>query len=185
VDPRVFKERVAGFLSVGGAATADWTSMTLPLLYFFTFTMDMSVVDMYQALAAAQPGQIALNDDAVARAGKLGRNVAQAMGKKKSEIEYMGDDPGTCPVCHCNLMVVGSEPYIECAICGIKGGVELVDGKIKVTFSEKEQAVSHLTREGMLKHFFEIGDVQAAFDKGKEELPAKLEKYKAYKPAWK
>ncbi len=185
VDERVFKPRVGGFLSVGGAPHADWVSLGLPLMHSFTFPMEIQIVDMYQVNAAAIPGQVALDDNAIARARKLGANVARFMGKPKEEIEYMGDDPGTCPVCHCNAMIVGKESPVECAICGIKGDLKEKDGKITITFSEEQKAISRLTIAGKQRHFFEIGDVQKEFDRRKAEVPARMEKYKAYKPVWK
>jgi multimeric flavodoxin WrbA len=184
-DPRVFKHRVGGFLSVGGAPHFDWHSLALPLMHTFTFPMEIKIVDMYGVKAAAIPGQVTFNDAALARARKLGVNVANAMGKPKESLKYMGDDPGTCPVCHCNAMLVGKESKVECAICGIKGELREKVGKITVTFSDEQQAISRLTLAGKTRHFYEIADVQREFDSRKAELPAKLEKYKDYKPAWK
>ena len=184
-DPRIFKSRVAGFLSVGGAPHYDWSSLALPLMHTFTSPMEIKVVDMHQVMGAAIPGQVTFNSAAIARARKLGQNVAGAMGKPREQVKYMGDDPGTCPVCHCNAMLVGRESMVECAICGIKGELKQKDGKITVTFSEEQQAISRLTLAGKTRHFYEIADVQMKFDSQKSELPAKLEKYKAYKPAWK
>jgi multimeric flavodoxin WrbA len=185
VDPRIFKPRVGGFLSVGGAPHSDWVSLALPLMHSFTFPMEIKIVDMYQVTAAAIPGQVALNDGAITRARKLGQHVARAMGKPTEQVEYMGDDPGTCPVCHCNAMIVGRESLVECAICGIKGELKQEEDTITVTFSEEQQAISRLTLAGKRRHFFEIGDVQREFDSRKAELPPRLEKYKNYKPAWK
>ena len=185
VDQRIFKPRVGGFLSVGGAPNFDWHSLALPLMHTFTFPMEIKIVDMYGVKAAAIPGQVALNDEAIARAGKLGQHVAGAMGKPEEQIRYMGDDTGTCPVCHCNAMIIGKESIVECAICGIKGELKEREGAITVTFSEEQQAISRLTLAGKARHFYEIADVQREFDTRKAELPPKLEKYKAYKPQWK
>lgn len=184
-DERVFKPRVGGFLSVGGAPNWDWHSLALPLMHSFTFPMEIKIVDMYGVKATAIPGQITLNDAALTRARKLGQNVANAIGKPKEDIKYMGDEPGTCPVCHCNAMIVGHESMIECAICGIKGELREKDGRITVTFSEEQQALSRLTIAGKARHFYEIADVQREFDNHKDQVPPKLEKYKGYKPVWK
>ena len=98
------------------------------------------------------------------------------MGKPQDQLKYMGDDPGTCPVCHCNAMLVGRESMVECAICGIKGELKQKGGKISVTFSKEQQAISRLTLEGKRLHFYEIADVQMGFDSRKHELPARLER---------
>lgn len=183
-DPRIFKPRVGGFLSVGGAPHSDWHSLALPLMHSFTFPMEIKIVDMYRVKGAAIPGQVLLNDEAIARARKLGQNVAGAMGKPQDQVKYMGDDPGTCPVCHCNAMLVGKDSTVECAICGIKGELKEKDGKISITFSEEQQALSRLTLAGKARHFYEIADVQREFDNRKAEVPPKLAKYKEYKPVW-
>ena len=75
-------------------------------MHSFTSPMEIKIVDMYQVKAVAIPGQVLLNDVAIARARKLGQNVAGAMGKRKHQVKYMADNPGMCPVCHCNVMLV-------------------------------------------------------------------------------
>jgi hypothetical protein len=97
----------------------------------------------------------------------------------------MGNEPGTYPVCRCNAMIVGRESRVECAICGIKGELKEKNGKITVTFSEEQKAISWLTLAGKIRHFYEIAGVQREFDSRKAELPPKLKKYKSYKPKWK
>jgi multimeric flavodoxin WrbA len=184
VDERIFKPRVGGFLSVGGAPHADWVSLGLPLLHSFTFPMEIKIVDMQQVCAAAIPGQVTLDDKAIGRARQLGQNVAGSMGKPQDELKYLGDKPGTCPVCHCDVMLVGSTSVIECAVCGIQGVLEERNGKVSVTFSPEQQAISRLTLAGKRRHFFEIGDVQQEFDRRKAELPARMGKYAAYNPSW-
>lgn len=184
VDQRIFKPRVGGFLSVGGAPHRDWVSMALPLMHSFTFPMEIQIVDMYQASAAAIQGQVTLNDDAVARARALGMNVAKSMGKAKDELEFFGDEPGTCPSCHCSAMIVGRDATVECAICGITGQLRENNGQVTITFSEEQQAISRLTLEGKRRHFFEIMEVQGQFDQHKAEVKERMRKYRDYQPAW-
>jgi hypothetical protein len=97
----------------------------------------------------------------------------------------MGDEPGTCPICHCNAMIVGRESPVECAICGIKGELKEKNGKIMITFSEEQKDIYRLTLAGKIRHLYEIADVQRKFDSRKAELPPKFKKYKSYKPKWK
>jgi len=184
VDPRIFKPRVGGFLAVGGAPHRDWVSLGLPLMHSFTFPMEIKIVDMHQVNAAAIPGQVALDDAALARARQLGLNVASAMGQPQDQLTWKGDEEGTCPVCHCDIMVVGKTSQIECAVCGIQGELKEKDGKVAVTFSPEQQAISRLTLAGKQRHFFEIGDVQREFDGRKGEMPARMAKYGPYKPTW-
>jgi multimeric flavodoxin WrbA len=185
IDERYFKSRVAGFMAVGGSPVSNWVPLALPMLHLLTFPMDIKVVDQLQVLGALLPGQVLLNDKAVSRARELGRHVAEEMEKPKENVKWRGEEnEGTCPVCHSNLMVVGKESPVECAVCGIKGWLKEDNGKISVTFPMEEQAVSRLTIDGKSKHYFEIVDLLREFDrvKGKEIINQKIGKYLNYKP---
>jgi multimeric flavodoxin WrbA len=182
-DERSFKGRVAGFISVGGAVTPHWLSLGLPLMNLFTFPSHIRVVDQMQVLGVSRWGHVVLNDEAMTRSRKLGRHVAEAMGRPSPEVRWMGDDPGTCPVCHSNLMTVPSRNPVECAICGIKGEINVEGGKISVTFSEEEQKKARLTVAGKLEHYLEIRDnfKIAAARTDLDQIPERLKKYKGYR----
>jgi multimeric flavodoxin WrbA len=182
-DQRAFKPRVAGFISVGGAATAHWLSMGLPLMNLFTFSSDISVVDQMQVMAVTRYGHVVMHDQALERARKLGRNVAAFMGKQKNEVQWLGDEPGTCPVCHSNLLTVGSKNPVECPICGIKGTLKMEGDRITVTFTEEEKKNSRLGLPQKAEHFFEVGQNYGMFMQrtDKDEIPKRLAKYEGYK----
>ena len=182
-DERSFKGRVAGFISVGGAVTPHWLSLGLPLMNLFTFPSHIRVVDQMQVLGVSRWGHVVLNDEAMARAGKLGHNVAKAMGKQNSEVKWMGDEPGTCPVCHSNLLTVPRKNPVECAICGIRGEIKVEGDDISVTFSEEEQKRARLTVAGKLEHYLEIRDNFriAAARKDLNQIPERLKKYEGYR----
>jgi multimeric flavodoxin WrbA len=182
-DDRSFKDRVAGFISVGGAVTPHWLSLGLPLMNLFTFPSHIQVVDQMQVLGVSRWGHVVLNDEAMARARKLGQNVAKVMGKSEKEVRWMGDEPGTCPVCHSNLMTVSGKNPIECAICGIKGEINVEGDDIFVNFSEEEQKKARLTVAGKLEHYLEIRDNfrLAAARKDLDQIPERLKKYEGYK----
>jgi uncharacterized Zn finger protein (UPF0148 family) len=148
----------------------------------FTFPSHIQVVDQMQVLGVSRWGHVVLNDEAMARAGPLGRHVAAAMGKPESELTWMGDEPGTCPVCHSNLLTVTKENPVECAICGIKGEINVEGDKITVTFSEEEQKRARLTIAGKLEHYLEIRDNFriAAARKDLDQIPERLKKYEGY-----
>jgi uncharacterized Zn finger protein (UPF0148 family) len=124
-----------------------------------------------------------LNEEAMARARKLGRNVAQAMGKSEKEKSWMGDEPGTCPVCHSSLMTVTKKNPIECAICGIQGEIKVESDEITVTFREEEQKRARLTIAGKMEHYHEIRDNFriAAARKDLDLIPERLKKYEGYR----
>jgi len=182
-DKRFRKDRVSGFISVGGAVTPHWLSLGLPLMNLFTFPSHIQVVDQMQVLGVSRWGHVVLNDEAMARARKLGYNVAQAMGKSEKEVRWMGDEPGTCPVCHSNLLTVPKKNPVECAICGIRGEIKVEGDDISVTFSEEEQKRARLTVAGKLEHYVEIRDnfKIAAARKDLDQIPARLKKYEGYR----
>ena len=181
IDPRFFKQRVSGFIAVGGAPTPDWLSLALPLMNTFTFPMQIEVVDQMQIMGTPLPGQVARNEEALERARRLGRNVAEAMGKPADQIEWKGDDPGTCPVCHSNVMLVGKRSPVECAICGIKGDLKENNGEIMVTFSEEQKSIARLTLQGKKMHFDDVVRTVGANIQFMGEVQAKLKKYTALK----
>ncbi len=182
-DERSFKRRVAGFISMGGAATPHWLSLGLPLMNLFTFSSQIAVVDQMQVIAAGQYRNIVLNDEALARARLLGRHVAEAMLDSAEEVKWMGDEMGTCPVCHSNLLTVKQKNPVECPICGIEGELSMAGDEIKVTFSESEKQRSRLTLAGKLEHWNELLDNLDIMLKRPESstIPQKLEKYKGYR----
>jgi len=185
IDPRFFKQRVSGFIAVGGAPTLDWLSLALPLMNTFTFPMQIEVVDQMQLMATPLPAQVVRNEDALERARVLGRNVAEAMGKPADQLEWKGDEPGTCPMCHSNVMLVGKTSTVECAICGIKGDLKEKNGEITVTFSEEQKAISRMTLEGKRIHFDDVVETVGKNIPFMGEVQAKLKKYtsmKAVKP---
>jgi multimeric flavodoxin WrbA len=121
VDARVLKPRVGGFIAVGGALTSQWKTLALPLLHTATFSMQIAVVDQVLFEGAGTPRSIVLDDAAIARAARLGRNVAQQIGTRFEDARYLGE-PGLCPVCHLNVVVLRGT-NVECATCGARGQI--------------------------------------------------------------
>jgi len=181
IDPRYFKERVSGFIAVGGAPTPDWLSLALPLMNLFTFPMQIEVIDQMQVMASPLPAQVVLNEEALGRARRLGKNVAEAMGKPREQLEWKGDDPGTCPVCHSNVMIVGKRSPVECAICGIKGELVENNGEITVTFSEEQKSIARLTIEGKKMHFDDVVETVGKNMPFMGEVQSRLKKYLSIK----
>ena len=181
IDDRIFKKRVGAFISVGGATTAHWVSLGLPLLHTLTFSMGIEIIDQFQALGIAEDGSVVLEKKILARARKLGRRIAEAMDKPTEQLKYMGEEPATCPVCHTNLMIVGKNSPVECAVCGIAGDIKVDNGKISVVFPKSERDKSRYTDEGKRIHHFETWDVLKKLEPRMHEIPVKLGKYKSYK----
>jgi hypothetical protein len=163
-----------------------------------TFSIQLEVIDQMMVMGTnIIEGQVLLNDAAMERAHKLGRNVGAVMGKSTAEMKWQGDEPGTCPVCHGNEITITGKNPVQCPICGIYGELQVVNGEIKITFSEEEKKRSRLTIAGKMEHWNEYhpADPEKAWalqqtstmppSKAKElraEIKQKMAKYKADKP---
>jgi multimeric flavodoxin WrbA len=159
-DERSFKNRVAGLIVTGGATTPHWVGLGLPLMYLMCFSRHIKPIDNMVVFPGKYPslhaGHLTLNKEVLGRARQMGRAVAAAMEKPADEAKWVGDEPGTCPICHQNLLTVIKKNFVECPICGIRGELKLVNGNIKVTFSEEEKAHSRLHIQGLKDHWDEL-----------------------------
>jgi Multimeric flavodoxin WrbA len=185
IDERVFKPRFCAFITVGGATTQNWLSLGMPLMNLFAISQHLKVVDQMEARGMLQYGTVFGHEQYLDRATKLGENIADCLGKTRESVQWMGDEVGTCPVCHSNLLTVGSQNPVECPICGIYGTIDVKDGKISVVFSEAEQKRSRLNYEGKLEHYTEIikrpPEILKEWETGVKKAESMQEKYKGYK----
>lgn len=184
VDPRNFKNRFAGLISVGGAVTQNWVSFGLPTMHLACFSSHIKVVDQMDVYDMGRTGSVLLNQDLMDRAGKLGQNLVSVAGKDREQVSWMGDHQGTCPVCHCDLLTMNGTTTVQCPVCGIYGTLSIDEGKVSVAFSEAEQMRSRLNYDGKHEHWAEImsmgpvaGPKLAA---ASEELEIKLKRYEGY-----
>lgn len=158
-DPRSFKKRVAGLVSVGGAMTKNWLAFMLPVMYEFTMSMGIDVIDMNEYHGAMACEHVLGNDVQMARMKKMGQNIVKALAADTEEerTRWRGEEEGVCPVCHCDMLTVNKDRGgVECPVCGIRGELTLKNGKIDVSFSEEEQQRSRLRWNGKLEHSTEI-----------------------------
>jgi multimeric flavodoxin WrbA len=176
IDERVLKPRVAGFIAVGGSLTPQWKTLTLPILHTMTFSMHIAVVDQVQFEGAGTPQSIVLDDAALARAAQLGRNVAEQIGRSFEAAEYRGDEPGLCPMCHLDVVVMRGRD-VECATCGARGSLAIEDGEISVRFSDKGKKTSVISMHEKREHFFEIQDTAKRHAELREEIESRAGAY--------
>jgi len=181
INERVFKPRVGALIGVGGASSYEWVHLTLPLLHNVMLPLQVAVVDHLQVRKASFPGTVLLQDGVMKRVRKLGRNVAEALGTPFDDIKWKGDEPGSCPVCHSELFIVGRKMPVMCAICGIYGTLKVDGDKVTVHFTKEEQKKSRVAIEGKRLHQVEILAVSKELFPRINEIPTKLEKYKSYK----
>lgn len=182
-DKRIFKQRVAGFISVGGTTNDDYATMGLSLMPMITHSMQTEVVDQMMCLDTDQVGKVFKHPDKIKRARQLGENVAKSCGLPREELKWLGDEEGTCPCCHNNLFNLDNgDNKVTCCTCAIDGKLEIVDGKMKVTFTEEAIARPRKSDIEMASHSAEIKEQMADWHAIKDDLIPLMAKYREYKP---
>lgn len=184
LDPRYFKDRYVGYISVGGAQTHNWVALGLPMLDLFSFSFCMKCVGHVDAYDQGRTGHPLFDKDLMEKCNNLGRAVAESLGKPYDEVNTWVGDDGVCPVCHNSLMSINGTTKVECPVCGIWGTLSVDGDKVKVEFSEKERARARNTTIGIYEHYNEIQNmIKVCVPKliaNKETLPKMMEKYKNF-----
>ena len=176
------KHRPGALISVGGAMTKNWTSLGMATLYTTTFSAQTNIIDFMDVSQVADMGAATLREDLVARARKLGQNLAYAVLHPEEEVRWLGEhEPSSCPGCRQNLMIYKPDcNYMECAICGTTAEIQIEDGKIKLKYKEND-VNNRLTVEGKRTHAHEIDHVRATiYNPQKDIAMERLKKYKEY-----
>ena len=164
LDPRLFKDRPVAYIPVGGARTAGWTSMGLPMMHLLGVSNQMVPVDAMEGYGMGDRVNPVLDEPYMDRVFQLGKNVAEQCGLKNTEMKWKGDSEGVCPVCHgTTLTYRGEGNKVECTVCGSIGELNVVDGKIKIEYSAEQIARSRYRIGGLIEHHEEINDMMRGF----------------------
>ena len=158
-DIRTFKKRTAALISVGGAMTENWIALTLPMMFEMTFSIGIDVVDTVEYYGAMAHESVLGNPEMMERMTKVGENIIDSLAAETEEdrVKWRGDEEGVCPVCHTRLLQVSHDAKtVDCVVCGSHGTLSIVDGRIKVDFTEEEQNRSRLRWLGKVEHSTEI-----------------------------
>jgi len=178
-DERAFKPRAGSLIAVGGS---EWDNLALPMLHLIALPLQIEVVDKILVNWVGLPGAVVFKEEALERAHKSGRHVAETLMKPISEAEYIGE-PGICPMCHSKLIEVRNDdnafPAI-CCICGVRGILNVVDNKVKFEIAEEDKVHSHVLLSGKFAHADELMKVSLKPNPNIHELPERLKKYKSY-----
>jgi hypothetical protein len=146
----------------------------------FSHSLRTQIVDQLMCLDSTMPGQCLKHDDMVQRAHDLGIHVAESCGVPEEKLQWYGEE-GTCPVCHCNMLMIdnGAEK-VKCPFCLVEGELKVdADGKISTDFSKADFSHARNTVAEMESHGREIGIQLADFDRHKAEWVPQLAKYRA------
>ena len=90
------------------------------------------------------------------RIRESGRHVAKMAAAAPEERTYIGE-PGHCPVCHNDVMVLSQDSAdVCCSVCGIHGTLSVADGRIVVTYTQEELSKSHIKDSGRKIHLADL-----------------------------
>ncbi len=176
---------VAGLIAVGGSCH-DWQTLTLEAMGATMFTQSLNVVDKMMAVRDGRPGNVLLRPEQIARAHKMGENIAKAINTPVEERTWLGEpDMGLCPRCHSALIYPGDEHWdgiqfpFECAVCGAGGDLEKgEDGKYKFVLAENGLIRDRNINEARAEHLNEIVKTRIEFFQRQGEIKEAYDKYK-------
>ena len=200
---RGLKSVPGAVICVGGS---DWVNMCLPMTGDWFNRIGGKLIDQMLVPFTSRPAQILFNEEAIARAKRIGRSMGEAIKLPFDEVKYRGEamkvteaemefyartldlqldwvkyvmeEEETCPFCHTNLLQVRGK-YVRCAMCDMKGRLELIGDKITVTYEEEEVQKRRKTSFESKRHWHIVVTSHQEYEKRKDEVKEKLEKYKA------
>ena len=182
LDPRYFKDRYTGYISVGGAQTHHWVSMGLPMLHLFDFSLCMKCVGHVDAYDQGRTGSPLLDEKLLKQCQDLGTAVATSLGKPYDEVNTWVGPEGVCPVCHNQLVSINGTTTVECPICGISGKLSVEGEHVHIHFPEEQVKRARNTIPGIYEHYYEIQNmIKVCVPKlvaNKEKLEKEMEIYK-------
>ena len=184
LDPRYFKDRYTGYISVGGAKTHNWVALGLPMLDLFSFSFCMKCVGHVDAYDQGRTGHPLFDPALMQKCADLGTAVAQSLGKPYDEVDTWAGEEGVCPVCHNPLLSMNGTTHVECPVCGIWGSLSVNGDKIEVEWPQEEINRARNTNIGIYEHYNVIQNmIKVCVPKlveNKETLPEMMEKYKNF-----
>ena len=159
-------------------ATQGWIPYIMIQPNLLINLLGMEKINQY-AVHAQGISEVVLDDQAMERAYKMGKEIVHAV--KTKDFSYKGK-LGLCPVCHDNILrVLDDHETVECPLCAIRGKIEIVNQKITVHFSEKDIARPRLGVENSNLHFtYHIKPSKEYFLRTKNERKVKTQKFKEY-----
>ena len=163
-DPRILKDKVISFMSIGGS---DWVTRVQCDAGMLALTPMWKVIDNEVFPWALS---ILVDDDRLARAREIGVNLAKAAANYDAA-QYQGD-PGVCPHCHSRNFHL-EEGRAVCCLCGAIGEVKNVGGSYTFAFPDEQMGHLHDTLPGKFIHGNDIKE-----NTGRKIANMQTEKYK-------
>jgi multimeric flavodoxin WrbA len=171
------RPQVAALIAVGGT---DWVSLALPTMYLFLPQGQVKLVDQLLVTHTSYRGIVVLDKETVARAHRLGINVAKAINMPPDQVKYLGDEYAACPICQQNLLRIRGSS-VECPICDVRGKLEIKGDTIKVIFTEEDLKTYRWGSQGLERHSKILKTVNTVDPVKKAEIKEQVKKYADYK----
>jgi multimeric flavodoxin WrbA len=159
-------------------ATRGWTPYAFLQPNILLLFLGIEVID--RALIHTQAiNEVVLYDKALAKARKMGREVAKAV--KTGDISYRGE-PGICPICQDRVLrILRDDKTVECGVCGITGKIVVEEGKIRVRFDKEAILNQRFTTENIYRHFtYHIKPSRDYFNRTRHITKERRERYREY-----
>ncbi len=158
LDMRIFKQKAISFVGVGGS---DWAVRT----------------EADHAMLAMSPGwkvvnneyfswskDVIMQDEKVDRMKEIGRNLVEAaqilidknlmiFDEENDKLDLWKGVETACPHCHGNAFYIhpGTDE-VECELCGLRGKLDIADGRIKFVFDPATEHHAHDLLSGKALH---------------------------------
>lgn len=186
VNPMYLKEKVVSYMGIGGS---DWATRVQCDFATQALTPKWTLIDN-QCFPWSL--SIIMNDEAIAKAHKMGVDVANAAKKLVDGTfvpghgiineDYKGP-AGICPHCHSQNFYLQEDGTAICCLCGTEGVLKNVDGKYVFEFdAEKWIPHAHDSIPGKFIHGDDIqrneGESRALMQS--EEAKARKAKYRDF-----
>jgi len=145
------RRRASGILAVA-TEPEGWASFTLPLLKLFCYSALAPPVD-WALVKASGPGEVALDEEALTAARRVGASVARFL--RGADLEPPVDE-GACPVCGGRLLELLEDGRARCPLCGLEGELVQEQGRWSLRVRQENLAKARWTRNSMLEHVLEV-----------------------------
>lgn len=180
-DPKL--RRPVATIAVAGS---DWNSLQSPVLNFYGTELicsQMNLVDQLAVTGTPALGIVALKQEHIDRAALLGKRLASQLGDS-GPVEYLGDKPEACPICHSDLLVL-RDGRLKCAICDVAGDPVIgEDGTIEKVKWDGGIEVSRFSMFGGVAHDKAMGDSVKKAKMGYQFTEEDKQKIKEAREEW-
>lgn len=165
-------------------------TLAVPMMELSVISTHMDIIDKLLVSWTGLPGSVLFRDEIIERARKSGEHVVKTLLKQedrrisdeREKPEYIGEE-GIYPICHSKLIEIRNEdknyPAI-CAVCGVRGTLNVVDNKVKFEVSKEDKHHAHTLLSGKFEHGAELKNVALKPNPRISKLPKLMEKYRNY-----